>query len=62
MIIGGYQKRTEVVEVISSRSTPSYGELPTLRFGAVGIMFGDVPILCGGSLFGNSRFEVNKSV
>ena len=49
MVVGGQrQKTTEVVEFTSSRSTPSYGELPTIRKGAVGAMFVNVPILCGG--------------
>ena len=41
---------TEVIELIKTDSTPSFGQLPSRRNGAVGTMFGNVPILCGGSL------------
>ena len=55
MIIGGIQKKTEVVELINSRSTHSYGDLPTKRAGAVGVMFPDIPILCGGGYYESSN-------
>ena len=41
---------TEVIELIKTDSTPSFGQLPSRRYGAVGAMFSNVPILCGGSL------------
>ena len=39
---------TEVVELVKTNSTPSFGQLPSERIGAVGAMFGNAPILCGG--------------
>ena len=48
LIAGGYDKRTEVVELIKSNSTPSFGQLPSTRVGAVGTMLGNAPLLCGG--------------
>ena len=53
MIAGGEGEvgdSTEVIELIKTDSTPSFGQLPSRRNGAVGTMFGNVPILCGGSL------------
>ena len=53
MIAGGEGEvgdSTEVIELIKTDSTPSFGQLPSIRNGAVGTMFGNVPILCGGSL------------
>ena len=41
-------KLTEVVEIVKSNSTPSFGQLPSRREGAVGTMFGNVPTMCGG--------------
>ena len=49
LIVGGSENRTEVFEYITSNSTPSYGQLPTRRQFAVGIMFGNAPIVCGGT-------------
>ena len=54
MIAGGYVREgvdefTEVVELVKTNSTPFFGQLPTLREGAVGAIFGNSPILCGGS-------------
>ena len=39
---------TEVVELFKTNSTPFYGTLPSRQESAVGAMFGNVPILCGG--------------
>ena len=39
---------TEVVEYVETTSTPSFGQIPTQRDFAVGAMFGNAPILCGG--------------
>ena len=42
---------TEVVEFVKTTSTPSFGQLPSgTRIGAVGTMFGNAPILCGGNI------------
>ena len=43
---------TEVVELVNTNSTPSFGHLPSTRWAPVGAMFGNVPILCGGWHFG----------
>ena len=53
MIAGGWRidggsELTEVVELVKTNSIPSYGQLPSNREAAVGIMFGNAPILCGG--------------
>ena len=53
LIAGGYlgyytNDSTEVVEFDKTNSTPFYGKLPSRRESAVGAMFGNVPILCGG--------------
>ena len=61
MIVGGIHeggiedsKMTEVVELVqTSNSTPSFGQLPSARFGAVGAMLGSTPILCGGTTIGD---------
>ena len=45
---GGQNELTEVVELTKTNSTPSFGQLPSARIGAVGAMIGNVPILCGG--------------
>ena len=54
-IAGGYvpaygsDEDTEVVELVKTNCpTPSFGKLPSRRDGAVGTMFGNVPVLCGG--------------
>ena len=47
-IEGGLDEMTEVIELIKTNSTPSSGQLPSQRVGAVGAMFGNAPILCGG--------------
>ena len=52
LIIGGITESqnilTEVVELVNTDSTPSYGQLPDTQIGAVGGMLGNAPILCGG--------------
>ena len=45
---GGSNKLTEVVEYVETTSTPSFGQLLSIRTIAVGAMFGNAPILCGG--------------
>ena len=40
---------TEVVDFFKTNSTPFYGTLPSRQESAVGAMFGNVPILCGGA-------------
>ena len=44
----GSSTLTEVVELVNTNSTPSFGQLPFSRIGAVGAMLGNVPIICGG--------------
>ena len=40
---------TEVVDLLKSNSTPSFGQLPLVyNHNAVGAMLGNVPIICGG--------------
>ena len=53
--MGGNIASTEVVELIKTDSTPSFGQLPVERIDAVGTMFGDAPILCGG--YDNSALD-----
>ena len=50
MIAGGFidYALTEVVEFTKNHSTPSFGQLPSTRAGAVGAMFGNAPIICSG--------------
>ena len=38
---------TEVVQLSTTNSTPSFVQLPSVRTGAIGAMLGSVPILCG---------------
>ena len=45
---GEHNILTEVVELVKTDSTPSFGQLPTTRIAAVGGMLGNTPILCGG--------------
>ena len=47
-VAGGSNELTEVVDLVKTNSTPSFGNLPSYRRGAVGAMFGNAPILCGG--------------
>ena len=53
---GGPQELTEVVELINTNSTPSFGQLPSARRGAVGAMFGNAPIICG-VIYGSSYLD-----
>ena len=53
LIAGGFgdgasNEMTEVIELVKTNSTPSFGQLPSIRRGAVGTMFGKAPMLCGG--------------
>ena len=47
--MGGTVELTEVVELVQTNSTPSFGQLPSYRYGVVGAMLGNAPILCAGS-------------
>ena len=42
------ERSTEVVDLANTDSTLSFGKLPFRRYGAVGAMFGNAPMLCGG--------------
>ena len=44
-------KITEVVEMIKTNSTSSFGLLPDKRIEAVGGVLGNLPIICGGRDF-----------
>ena len=46
----------EVVELLKTDSTPSFGKLPYPRWGSVGAMMADAPILCGGNGFDDEGF------
>ena len=70
---GAATEKTEVVELFESNSTLSYGNLPSTRSRAVGAMFGNAPILCGGYygssaaldsciLFQNSKWSQSHSL
>ena len=48
IVDGAPYEMTEVVELVNTNSTPSFGNLPSRRYYAVGAMFGNAPILCGG--------------
>ena len=48
LVSGASMEVTEVVELVNSDSTPSFGQLPSARIYAVGAMFGNAPIICGG--------------
>ena len=52
VVDGALTDTTEVVEFVKTDSTPSFGQLPSRRLGAVGAMFGNVAILCGGASSG----------
>ena len=54
-VSGASDEMTEVVELVKTNSTPSFGQLPSKRDGAVGTMLGNAPILCGGN--GGSSYE-----
>ena len=52
MIAGGWisgpsDLMTEVVELVQTNSTTSFGQLPSSRSYAVGTMLGNAPLLCG---------------
>ena len=47
-VSGAPNQMTEVVELVKTTSTPSFGQLPSARIGAVGTMFGNAPIICSG--------------
>ena len=42
-----------VVELVKTNSTPSFGQLPSIRVEAVGAIFGNTPIICGGYDYGS---------
>ena len=46
--VNGDDTMTEIVTLVSNNSTPSFGQLPSARSGAVGAMLGNGPIICGG--------------
>ena len=48
--VDGDDAMTEVVELVKTNSTPSFGQLPQIgsRYYAVGAIFGNAPIICGG--------------
>ena len=50
-------RMTEVVELFKTNSTPSFGQLPSTRAGAVGAMFGNAPIICSGRDGFNNYFD-----
>ena len=56
MIAGGGDK-TEVVQLTKTNSTLSFGHLPHYTSGAVGAMFANGPILCGGGIYGQYIFD-----
>ena len=62
MIVGGNVDSTEVVELIKTNSTPSFGQLPSVRSGAIGAMLGSVPILCGSNPPGREPDYVHQLV
>ena len=39
---------TEVIDLVETNPTPSFGQLPSTRYYAVGTMLGNAPLLCGG--------------
>ena len=45
---GPWLKTTEVVEFVKTYPAPYFGQLPSPRIRAVGTMFDNAPILCGG--------------
>ena len=48
IVSGASNEVTEVVELVKTDSAPSFGQLPSTRWNAVGAMFGNAPIICGG--------------
>ena len=64
--VNGDDTMTEIDKLVSNKSTPSFGQLPSSRCpsdtlcsnGAVGVMLGNAPLLCGGVMvFGSSYFD-----
>ena len=49
IVLGNQNELTEVIELFMANSIPSFGQLPSTRCSAVGAMFGNAPIICGGS-------------
>ena len=47
-VSGALNEMTEVVELVQTNSTTSFGQLPSSRSYAVGTMLGNAPLLCGG--------------
>ena len=45
---GGEDEMTEIVELLKTNSTPSFGQIPSKRSRPVGTWFG-APLICGGS-------------
>ena len=63
MIAGGtldggqtQNKLTEIIDLVNNNFTISIEQLPSTREAAVGAMFGDVPILCGGGSQSESHY------
>ena len=54
---GGGGVETEVFHYIESNTISNYGELTKHRYDAVGAIFGDVPVLCGGNYPINDSYE-----
>ena len=52
IVSGASNELTEVVELVQTDSTPSFGQLPSKRIDAVGAMIGNAPIICGGEFYG----------
>ena len=61
MIVGGNGVGTEVFQFIVSNSIPIYGELPEERYDAVGTIFGDSPVLCGGKTQGEGNGDYHDN-
>ena len=61
MIVGGNGVGTEVFQFIVSNSIPLYGELPEERYDAVGTIFGDSPVLCGGKTQGEGNGDYHDN-
>ena len=49
---------TEVVELIKTNSTPTFGQLPSGQSGAVGTMLSNAPILCGGRDVNDGSYNI----
>ena len=56
-LIAGDRETTEVVQLTKTNSTPSFGNLTCERVWAVGAMFGNAPMICGGAQPG---FEITS--